>query len=644
MKGFNRMAEAYQLDERPLSGKLHDYLPLCIRIVNKTEEEPLWDHMVREYHYLGYDNMIGPRIKYLVLHENRPIAALSYNRAALTIGVRENHICWDPEQKRSLLKYVVNNNRFLILPWVRIKNLASHLLSRTLKMLRQDWGKLFGITPSLVETFVDQERYRGTCYQAANWLFLGETRGFSKVGKAFVYHGNRKGVYLYVLDKQFIPDIQRTSRHHSLNKVSARVPNMLLHKPDWSPTLLTDAGITEESVSSLGTLLDEYLGVFEGCYARSEQRIHGECYIKGLMSDLDRKSVEPIAIRYEGQHAVRGMQNFSKDGLWDDEEMQNLYQRRFSSLFSDQDGMINVDGCDMPKKGKDSAGVARQYCGSLGKTENCQAGVFAGYASHKGYGLIDRALYIPEKWFGEEYAERWQKCGIPEELEFKTKIQMASAMIQKAVDSGLFPARWLGADSFFGNNQEFLDAIPPGLSYFADVHATKLVFTKMSVVTTPEYSGRGRKDLKPKASESPLSVTAIANDGQYPWSKVILAEGAKGPIIADVKCLRVVECRDGLPGNSIWLYIRRHEDGQIKFSLSNAQANTPLEQLHKVATMRWPIEQCFEECKSYLGMDHIESRSWNSWNRHMLFVMMAHLFVQELRIRFKKNCRYSLCL
>ena len=270
--------------------------------------------------------------------------------------------------------------------------MASHLLSRTLKMLKQDWLTLFGITPCLVEIFVDREKYRGTCYRAANWTFLGETKGFSKVGKAFIFHGNCKGVYLYILDKQFIPDIQRTSRHHSLNQVSARVQNMLLHTPDWSPTILTDAGITEDAIESLGSLLDDYLTGFEGCYARSEQRIHGECYVKGLLSGLDRKSIEPIAIRYEGQSAVRGMQNFSKDGLWDDEEMHRIYQKRFSNLFSDKEGMLNVDGCDMPKKGKNSAGVARQYCGCLGKTDNCQAGVFVGYASTKGYGLIDRAL------------------------------------------------------------------------------------------------------------------------------------------------------------------------------------------------------------------------------------------------------------
>ncbi|NSW91293.1 MAG: IS701 family transposase [Firmicutes bacterium] len=317
------------------------------------------------------------------------------------------------------------------------------------------------------------------------------------------------------------------------------------------------------------------------------------------------------------------------------------YRKRLSSLICDPDGMINADGCDMPKKGTESVGVARQYYGSLGKTENCQVGVFVGYSSSKGYGLIDRSLYMPEKWFGDDYAGRRERCGVPDDLLFKTKTQLASEMIQNAVASGLFPAKWIGVDSFFGNDKEFLDSIPDSLYYFADVHANTTVFTKMPVMVTPEYSSRGRRDLKKRPSVPPVPVSTIAEDANIPWSKVFLGEGAKGPIIAEVKCLRVVECRDNLPVNGVWLYIRRYADGRIKYSLCNAPVDISPEQLHKVATMSWPIEQCFEECKSYLGMDHCESRSWNSWYRHMLFVFLAHLFVQELQIRLKKTAGFD---
>jgi SRSO17 transposase len=625
------------LDATPLSGTLKEFQPLDIRIVNQTEFEPTWDLMVRHYHYLGYDKMIGPRIKYLVFQKGVPIAALSYNRAALRIGVRDRFIDWNDEQKQKYLSHVVNNNRFLILPWVKIRNLASHLLSRTLKMVRTDWYSMYGIEPYIVETFVDQEKYKGTCYKAANWYYLGETKGFAKEGQTFVYHGHRKGVYIYLLNQGFLDAIQSDPCHQTLKKLSERVPNMMLQRPDWNPKILAQAGITDEVVAGLGNLLEEYLACYSSCYARSEQRIHSECFVKGLLSKLERKSIEPIALEYEGQSAVRGMQNFFKDGIWDDYAALKIYQERLSSVISEPTGMINADGSDFPKKGKKSVGVKRQYCGVLGKTENCQAGVFIGYSSNKGYGLIDRELFMPEEWFSDEYQRLRKECGVPEELVFKTKIQIASELIKKAIDSGLFPAQWIGVDSFFGNSKEFLDSIPEGSHYFADIHADRVVFREMPNLVLPEYKGRGRRDLKPKPSILPVTVTSIANDPTIPWNKAVLGEGAKGPIVAEVKRLRVVECSNHLPGDEVWLYIRRYADGKLKFSLSDAPADTEMEILNEVALMRWPIEQCFEECKSYLGLDHYESRSWNAWHRHILFVFIAHLFLQELRLRFKKK-------
>ncbi|MGG2198137.1 MULTISPECIES: Druantia anti-phage system protein DruA [Paenibacillus] len=168
--------------------------------------------MVRTWHYLGYESMIGPRLKYQVLYLDMPIAAISFNRASLRVGVRDQWLGWDDDGKHKLLSHVVNNNRFLILPWVRIKNLASHVLSQSLRLLQNDWPRLHGVTPYAVEMFVDFTRYPGTCYKAANWRYVSETRGFGKVGKRFVYHGNRKGVFLYLLGRKlpkFIAQLPR---------------------------------------------------------------------------------------------------------------------------------------------------------------------------------------------------------------------------------------------------------------------------------------------------------------------------------------------------------------------------------------------------------------------------------------------------
>ncbi|MHB1128056.1 MAG: IS701 family transposase [Bacillota bacterium] len=621
-----------------LVGKLHEFLPLDIYMVGKTEQEPLWDHIVRTYHYLGYEKMFGPRLKYLVLYQGQPIAALSYNRAALTVGVRDSYLGWTPAQKQALLSRVVNNNRFLILPWVRICNLASYLLSVTLKRLRLDWVTLYQTEPYLVETFVDLDRYYGTCYRAANWRYLGETRGFAKVGKAFVYHGHRKGVFIYELNPKFRRLIaEDPSRLPSPPTVNRRVPNMMLQLPDWHPELITEIGLNDQEVAQLGVLLDEYLAYYQGCYNRSEQRTHGETMVKGLLSDLDRKSIEPIALRYRDEDAVRPMQFFMKRPTWDDAKMMDLYHKRLARIVNEPNGMITVDGSDFPKKGAQSVGVDRQYCGVLGKTDNCQAGVFIGYAGLNGYGLIDRRLYIPADWFREDHKTLRQQCGIPEDATFRTKPQLAVEMINHVLAKGDFQARWIGCDSAFGSNREFRLALPKSCWIFADVHANQLVWLAETNWEMPQYKGQGRRPEKLIPSMQPIPVSAIAEDGAIPWQTVVLAEGAKGPIIAQVKIYRVVEHTQGQPGDDLWLYIRQYENGRIKYALCNAPADTPLEQLHQGATLRWPIEQCFEECKSYLGMAHCEARSWNAWHRHMMFVFIAHLFLTEVRLRFKKT-------
>jgi len=630
------MGKKICLDQEPVIGTVHGLPEIKIISVDHTSLEEVWDYMVREYHYLGYQKIIGPRIKYLVLIADRPIAALSYNQASLSLGVREEYVGWDASQKRQLLPHMVNNNRFLILPWVKVKNLASHLLSQTLKMLKKDWLIKYGIEPYMVETFVDLNRNKGTCYRAANWVSLGQTKGFSKVGKAYVYHGNPKGVYIYVLDKGFKRVIEKNaSRRRTLKTAEREKLLMMLQTPDWNPDILNEAGITPENVSQIPELLLNYFSQYKDCFSREGQYKHALCYEKGLLSDLERKSIEPIALRYaEDDNEVRNMQNFSQKGAWDEDMMLKKYQLLLSKKTADPDAMITVDDTGFPKKGDESVGVARQYCGILGKTDNCQDGVFIGYSSPSGYGLLQGQLYMPEKWFNDDYAERRDKCGVPGKLKFKTKSEIATELINGIVSSGNFPARWVGADSAYGSNQDFLNSLPVGMLYFAEVHKNATFFTTMPEVVVPPYKGRGKIPTLPKPSSPPVSAESIAADPGLNWEKTYLGEGAKGPIISDTTCLRVIVSRDGLPAEEVWLYIRRLSDGSLKYSKSNAPADTPKSTLDEQALRRWPIEQCFEECKSQLGMDHCESRSWASWHRHMILVFVAYLFILELRLKF----------
>jgi SRSO17 transposase len=632
------------VQEQALVGSVKDLREIRLLLINGTADERLWNEMIREHHYLGLGKIIGARLKYLVLHDEKAIGAIGFNRSSKTLGVRERYIGWNYQQQQNLLKHVVNNTRFLILPWINVKNLASHLLSKGLKEMRKDWEQLYGEKPCVVETFVDSDRYKGTCYLAAAWQYIGETRGYGKVGNAFVYHGQKKKVFLYVLDRRFIERIRKENENGRVIhdpecptlKTRARRECMMMIETmmDWSPTLLSEAGITESSVKGLGKRLLEYLKGFGSFFARSEGRENFAIIIKGLLSDLQRKSIEPIALRYANAERVRALQTFmGATSAVDDESLLVSYQERLAATISEDGGMINTDGSDMPKKGNKSVGVSRQHCGALGKVENCQAGVFVGYSSSKGYGLVDRRLYMPKSWMGEENKARRDECHVPEGLEFKTKVELAAEMIDNVVKSGLFKAKWVGADSNFGRNKDFLKGLPEGLLYFADI------LFNMKVFLLNDSAGNS-------IAASSVMVSGVAADDSIPWKRIVLAEGAKGPIITDEKCVRVYDNdtdgkHKGKPGEELWLYIRRFTDGKLKYALCNAPADTPITEIRRAATMRWPIEQCFEECKDDLGMDHYEGRSWTLWHRHMLFVFIAHLFLLEVRLQFKKNANFD---
>ena len=400
-----------------------------------------------------------------------------------------------------------------------------------------------------------------------------------------------------------------------------------------------EVGLNEESVAALGPLLGEYLNYYKLCFSWSAQQRNAEIYIKGLLSDFDRKSVEPIALRYLDEKAVRTLQQFQKDAPWDDAQMKRLYQARIIDAFSDPEGMLTIDGSDFVKKGTHSAGVARQYCGRLGKVENCQAGVFIGYAGNNGYGLLDSALYLPKAWFDETHSARRQKCDIPEDVTFRTKSQLALDMIAQIQNHHALPFKWVGCDSAFGCDANFRASLPESTYFFADVRSNQRVFLTRPEWSIPERTNnRGRAPSVARASQKPQAVATVSADESIPWKEVIM-EGSKGLVCAQVKCCRVIECVDGTDGEELWLYIRKHENGEIKYALSNAPWDTEEHLLHRCATLRWPIEQSFQECKSHLGMSDYETRSYTAWHRHMLLVMIAFLFVLEVRQMFANDHR-----
>lgn len=630
----------YSIDDTPFVAEIHQVKSsLRIELVSRTALEPLWDQLVKEYHYLGYGKTIGPRVKYIIWLDERPLSAISFNQAAYRLGVRDHFIDWNDEEKKENLAHILNNNRFLILPWVHIKNLASHILALSIRRLKVDWFRMYNKEPYILETFVDQENYRGTCYQASNWIYVGESGGYEKVGKTYTYHGNKKAVYLYVIKKNFKKIIGCTGRPGRILKINPRLEMfyMQLQTNDWHPALLEEAKV-KDAASRLPEMLKTHMERFHDCFQRSEQEFNGNIYVQGLLSNLERKSIEPIALEFnEDKRGVRNLQFFMKNAKWDDRQASTTYQQGLAQKISGPEGMFTIDESGTAKKGDKSVGVARQYCGSVGKVGNSQVGVYLGYSNPRGgYGLISSRLFMPEKWFGDDYKERRTECLVPEGVAFQTKPEIAMDLLHETEKLGVFQAKWVGVDSLYGNSKEFLNAIPREYWYFADIHNDTLVWRSKPTFEIPPYKGIGRKPTKEAPTTKPEKASSIANDETIPWKTVGLGDGSKGPVYAQIKCVRMYRAFKMEDGEydieACWLFIRRREDGDTRFSVSNAPEDIEESELCKASLMRWPIEQSFLEMKDQLGMDHVEARSWPAWHRHMILVFIAYEFLLDVRL------------
>lgn len=407
------------------------------------------------------------------------------------------------------------------------------------------------------------------------------------------------------------------------------------------------------SRKSLGDFVNELRGFHEGfkdCFSRSEPRENFFRYMVGQFSELERKSIEPIALAVEDAD-VRCLQRFVSEVPWAEEKMLTKYRSMVSEDMGDAEGVLIFDESAFVKKGDDSIGVARQYCGALGKVENCQVGVFMAYASPQGYALLDKRLFIPEKWFQDDYAERRKKCELPEGVRFKTKPQLAVEMFEEVRGQQLVPFRYVVADTVYGTSPEFIDAVERciGVTYLVAVPSDTLCWLRQPVMRRKQYRYGGElrvKEVLEGGTKKPISVEEFAKSlNNFYWYRRKVSEGTKGPIKYEFSKRRVVLCREALPQKEVWLLVRRTLGQNPKYSyyISNAPLSTRLKTFVWLSGLRWAIEQCFEEAKTELGMDHYEVRKYAGWNHHVLTCMLGHFFLWHLKIRLgeKSTIHYS---
>jgi len=409
--------------------------------------------------------------------------------------------------------------------------------------------------------------------------------------------------------------------------------------------------LNQKDIEDFERQLEGYHDYFADCFKRIELQGHFYRYMAGQFCELERKSIEPIAFAVEGGK-VRAMQRFVSDAIWDEERILHKYHDLVNEDLGDPDAAIIFDESGFVKKGENSIGVARQYCGTIGKVENCQIGVFAAYTSSYGYALIDKRLYIPEKWFSEEYSERCKKNNLPGDVKFQTKPQLAAEMLLEIDRKKQLPFRYILADSVYATNPDFIDAAESliNVTYMGQIPKNTLCWLKRpaTIKTHINYKGKPRvkKVLSPD-SKTPISAEEIANNiHDFFWYRRKVSEGTKGPIEYEFTKRRVVLSREGLPTKTVWLFIRRSvrngDDNPIhSYYISNAAVSTRLDKFVWLSGLRWSIEQCFEETKTELGMDQYEVRKYHGWHHHMLTCILAHFFLWHLKIIMgKKSTSY----
>lgn len=359
----------------------------------------------------------------------------------------------------------------------------------------------------------------------------------------------------------------------------------------------------------------DFFSHFEALFKRSESRQMAGDYMRGLLADVKRKNCWQLA-ETMGIADPQAMQRLLYEAKWEADEVCQKYRGLVASELGYKPGIGVIDESGFEKKGRQSAGVQRQWCGRLGKVENCQVGVFLGYVAPLGHAFLDRELYLPQSWC--EDAERREKARIPSAVQFQTKPQLALRMLERVWAESI-AMQWVVGDSVYGNSPDLRNAIHhSGRYYVMEIPSSNRVYRV--------------------GEDAAISVQALAESlATKDWDRMAFGLGEKGLQFYDWTAVRVTAPTDNI--GEQWLVIRRSvgEKLEYTYALSNAPADTSLEDLVAVALARHPIEQLLQEAKSEAGLADYEVRYWHSWYRHITLALMAHTWLTLIRHRQREK-------
>ncbi|MCT9094374.1 IS701 family transposase [Streptomyces sp. ASQP_92] len=384
---------------------------------------------------------------------------------------------------------------------------------------------------------------------------------------------------------------------------------------------------------------------------RKDQRAKSDCYLRGLMTDGRRKSIQAMAGRLPDGNE-QNLQQFVNQSTWDPVPVRRrIAERMVPQIAPDA---WAVDDVSFPKDGKMSVGVAPQYCGALGKQANCQVAVSIHAVSDTASCPLQWRLFVPQEWAAD--AVRRRRTGIPEEIGHREKWRLALEILDELAGWGLVPPV-LVADAGYGQNADFRDGLERrSIGYVVAVRSDVTVHPHEAVPTVPLWSGNGRKP-QPRYRDKPSSVAALAaGRARQAFTGATWREGSRGPMRSRFVALRVrpagvrarrlaqaaATAQDGawdgvLPELTLLAEWPTGAEAPTDYWLSNLPAGTPLNELVRLAKVRWRIEHDYRELKHGLGLDHFEGRSWNGWHHHVTLVTAAHAFLTEQRLAPKAD-------
>jgi SRSO17 transposase len=371
---------------------------------------------------------------------------------------------------------------------------------------------------------------------------------------------------------------------------------------------------------------------FASDFGRKQWREHSGDYLQGLLVQAEeRRNAENLAEALPV--SARALQRFLTDARWDDAGVIAHLQACLGPRLNHPQAVFAVDSSGFPKQGKKSVGVARQYCGAVGKIANCQIGVFLAHVGPRGRALVDKRLYLPQEWV--QNRARCDAAGVPREQQvYRSETELALQMLQQARARGSLAAEWVTGDDAFGKSPEFRDAVAAaGFGYVLEIPAETPVWPLQPTWETPPYRGKGRPpEPRPVASERQAVRERAAVLPAAAWQEITVAEGTQGPRTYRFAAERRRETRDGQPGQVLWVVYRENRDGtEPRYYVANAAPDASRATLAWVAAARWPIETELETEKSDVGLDEYEVRSWAGWHHHITLCLLASAFLLTLQ-------------